>query len=60
MWVCSAVALNQLATVWAAQNLVQANGPRLNSASLEGFAALAELPWLLSTWYPSQLFKAAV
>lgn len=59
MWVCSAVALNQLATVWAAQNLVQAKGPRLNSASLEGFAALAELPWL-HVWYPSQLFKAAV
>jgi len=60
-WVRSVVALNWLATVWAAQNLVLADGPRLSSASQEGFAALAELPWLLiSLWYPSQLFKAAV
>lgn len=60
MRVCSAMALNQLATVWAAQNPVQANCLRLDSSSLEGFGALAELPWLLSPWYPSQVLEAAV
>lgn len=48
-WVCSAVPLNQVATVGTAQTLVQtlADCPGLHSASLEGFAARAAQPEVL-------------